>query len=447
MSIATWPNYHDPATFEAFTAATGVAVEVNVFGSNEEMLAKLQAGGTGWDLFVPTNYTISTYQKLGLIDPLDLSKLPNFSQATQSPRFTSEGRSTATTYALPKNWGTTGMAVNTSKIKTKPVTSWKDFFDVAMTEADGRAMVHDYQLTTIGSALVSLGYSFNSIKPEELAKAEELLIKVKPHLFAINSDYQPSMRATDAWMTMCWTNDGAQLNRDMPEIALHARQGWRRDLDRFLRHPEERCRTSRPAMRCSNYLMTPANAVKEHIANGAPTTDSRVLALLAGRRDIEQDRLSGRSIADEARIRRRRDADRSGTRGTDGAVQVGLRMESPHPACHPPSPRWRGEGLPQDKELFSWPGRQEQSLTQETGRTETNQNMPKLTTDRKRQLVDRCARCAGRPVAVRLSRPAVHRHAGLRFRRARAGGRAIRRRLPLPSSPIFPRARRPSGTR
>ena len=47
MSIATWPNYHDPATFDAFTAKTGVAVEVNVFGSNEEMLAKLQAGASG----------------------------------------------------------------------------------------------------------------------------------------------------------------------------------------------------------------------------------------------------------------------------------------------------------------------------------------------------------------------------------------------------------------
>ena len=61
MALATWPNYHDPANFEAFTAATGAAVQVNVFGSNEEMLAKLQAGGTGWDVFVPTNYTISTY--------------------------------------------------------------------------------------------------------------------------------------------------------------------------------------------------------------------------------------------------------------------------------------------------------------------------------------------------------------------------------------------------
>jgi len=216
MSIATWPNYHDPASFDAFTAQTGVAVEVNVFGSNEEMLAKLQAGGTGWDLFVPTNYTISTYQKLGLIDALDLAMLPNFSPSTENLRFTAQGTIDGKTYAVPKNWGTTGMAINSAKLKS-PVTSWKEFFDVAMAEGDGRAMVHDYQLTTIGNALVALGLDFNSVAADDLAKAEKLLVEVKPHLFAINSDYQPGMRATDAWMTMCWTNDGAQLNRDMPE--------------------------------------------------------------------------------------------------------------------------------------------------------------------------------------------------------------------------------------
>jgi spermidine/putrescine-binding protein len=95
MSIATWPDYHDPATFETFTAATGVAVEVNVFGSNEEMLAKLQAGGTGWDLFVPTNYTISTYVKLGLIDALDMAKLPNYSASTETARSRPKAWSTA----------------------------------------------------------------------------------------------------------------------------------------------------------------------------------------------------------------------------------------------------------------------------------------------------------------------------------------------------------------
>ncbi|KKA12118.1 potassium transporter Trk [Sinorhizobium meliloti] len=278
MSIATWPNYHDPATFEAFTAATGVAVEVNVFGSNEEMLAKLQAGGIGWGLFVPTNYTISTYVKLGLIDELDLSKLPNYDASTENARFTNEGIVEGKTYAVPKNWGTTGIAVNSDKIKA-PVASWKDFFEIAMTEADGRAMVHDYQLTTIGNALVSLGFSFNSIKPEELAKAEELLIKVKPHLYAINSDYQPSMRATDAWMTMCWTNDGAQLNRDMPEIKFVLGKDGGEIWSDFYAIPKSAA--NKPAgYALLDYLMTPANAVKEHIANGAPTTDSRVMKLL-----------------------------------------------------------------------------------------------------------------------------------------------------------------------
>ena len=79
---------------ENFTAATGVAVEVNVFGSNEEMLAKLQAGGAGWSLFVPTNYTISTYVAEGLIQRLaaadtarpDQGEQPYFLLGQQRPR-------------------------------------------------------------------------------------------------------------------------------------------------------------------------------------------------------------------------------------------------------------------------------------------------------------------------------------------------------------------------
>jgi len=278
MSIATWPNYHDPATFEAFTAKTGVAVEVNVFGSNEEMLAKLQAGASGWDLFVPTNYTISTYQKLGLIEALDLAKVANFSDATQNQRFTHEGKIDGKTYAVPKNWGTTGIAFNSGKMKAAP-TSWKEFFEVAQGEADGRVMVHDYQLTTIGNALVALGYGFNSIKPDELAKAEELLVKVKPHLFAINSDYQPSMRATDAWMTMCWTNDGAQLNRDMPEITFVLGKDGGEVWCDFYAIPKD-APNKAAGYALLNFLMDPEVAKKEHIFNGAPTTDSRVLALL-----------------------------------------------------------------------------------------------------------------------------------------------------------------------
>ncbi|MDQ0345647.1 ABC transporter substrate-binding protein [Ancylobacter vacuolatus] len=278
LSIATWPNYHDPQTFIDFTTNTGVAVEVNVFGSNEEMLAKLQAGASGWSLFVPTNYTISTYRQLDLIDALDVSKLPNYDAAAQNKRFTAEGEVNGVLCAVPKNWGTTGFAVNTAKL-TKPMTSWKDFFDTAMTTGSGRSMVHDYQLTTIGNALKYYGYSFNSLKPDELAKAEELLLKVKPHLFAISSDYQPAMRSGDAWLTMCWTNDGAQLHRDIPAIDyVLGKEGGEIWTD-FYAIPKD-APNKAAAYALLNYLMDPKVAVKEHIANGAPSTDARVNALL-----------------------------------------------------------------------------------------------------------------------------------------------------------------------
>jgi len=132
LSLCTWPNYHNQANLDQFSKDTGVPIQVTIFGSNEEMLAKLQAGGTGWDVFVPTNYTISTYVKLGLIDPIDLSKLPNFDPSTNDGRFTGEGTVDGKVYAVPKDWGTTGYAVNTKNV-TDDMTTWKQFWDLTQT--------------------------------------------------------------------------------------------------------------------------------------------------------------------------------------------------------------------------------------------------------------------------------------------------------------------------
>ncbi len=280
VALATWPNYHDPANLEAFTQATGAAVDMSVFGSNEEMLAKLQAGGSGWDVFVPTNYTISTYVSENLIEPLDLSKIPNYDAASYNQRFAGPGTIDGVTYAVPKNWGTTGFAVNTAQLggMAKP-TSWKEFFDLTMAEFSGRTMVHDYQLTTIGAALKSFGYSFNSIDAKELADAEALLIAAKPHLFAITSDYQPSMRSGDAWMTICWTGDGKQMNRDMPEIEyVLGKEGGELWSD-FYAIPKGAPHLE-AAYALINDLLDPAVNAKEAMFHGYPTADARVDALM-----------------------------------------------------------------------------------------------------------------------------------------------------------------------
>ncbi|MGR3600463.1 MAG: ABC transporter substrate-binding protein [Heliomarina sp.] len=276
--LATWPNYHDPANFDRFAEKTGAYSQVNVFGSNEEMLAKIQAGGSGWDVFVPTNYAIPTYVDADLIEPLDLSKIPNYDAAAFDPRFAEAGTINGTVYAVPKNWGTTGIAFNSDKTGGV-VDSWKTFFDGARDQFDGRVMVHDYQLTTIGNALVYHGFSFNSVDPAELAQAEKLLIDVKPHLYAISSDYQPAMRNGDAWLTMCWTGDGKQMHTDIPEIGFALGKEGGEIWSDYYAIPKD-APHKEAAYALINFLLDPEVNKAEVLAHGYPVADSRTNAML-----------------------------------------------------------------------------------------------------------------------------------------------------------------------
>jgi spermidine/putrescine transport system substrate-binding protein len=277
LAFSTWPNYHDPANLEAFTTKTGVNIQVNAFGSNEEMLAKLQAGGTGWDVFVPTNYTISNYVALDLIQELDLSRIPYYDAAANNPKFAGPATVNGKLYCVPKKWGTTGFVLNSKKIKSSP-KSWKDFFDVTMGAGSGHTIVHDYQLTTIGAALCALGYSFNSIDANELAEAEALLIESKPHLFAITSDYQPGMRSGDAWMSICWNGDATQLHNDLPEmeyvIATDGGEIW----TDFYAIPKDAPHLD-AAYAFINFMQDPNVQAREAAVHGYAPTDSRAIAL------------------------------------------------------------------------------------------------------------------------------------------------------------------------
>jgi spermidine/putrescine transport system substrate-binding protein len=278
VNFTTWPSYFAQENLDNFTKNTGVKINVAVFGSNEEMLAKLQAGSTGWDVFVPTNYTISTYKDLDLVQPLDLAKLPNYDQASQEQRFTAEGIIDGNVYAVPKDWGTTGFTYNAKAMTQKPA-SWKEFWDLTRNEATGRVMVHDYQLTTIGNALKYFGYSFNSNDPKELADAEKLLIEAKPHLFGINSDYKPSLISGDAWMSVCWTGDAVQLQRDMPEfVYVLAKEGGEIWSD-FYAIPKD-APNIEAAYALIDHLLTPAVNAVEVQAHGYPSTDARTNKLV-----------------------------------------------------------------------------------------------------------------------------------------------------------------------
>jgi spermidine/putrescine transport system substrate-binding protein len=213
LTLATWPNYHDQAVLDEFTASTGVAINVQVYGSTEEMEAKIRAGNSGIDVVVPSNYAIEGWVKDSLIEPLDYGKLPDFVKEDWNPRFMDQAFDKGNAVSIPKNWGTTGIAFRSSKV-SPDVTSWKQFFEVAGTTYEGKTLIVDHQISSFGSAAVAMGYSLNTIDPTEMAAVEQMLTALKPKLFAISSDVQPPLRALDTWLSVAWTGDGVQVGRD-----------------------------------------------------------------------------------------------------------------------------------------------------------------------------------------------------------------------------------------
>jgi spermidine/putrescine transport system substrate-binding protein len=217
LTLATWPNYHDQATLDAFTANTGVAINVAVYGSTEEMEAKIRAGNSGIDVVVPSNYAIEGWVRDNLIEPLDYAKLPNFNRDDWNDLFMDQAFDPGNAVSIPKNWGTTGIAFWSTEV-TPDVTTWKQFFEEAGTKYAGKTLIVDHQISSFGSAAVAMGYSLNTIDPTEMAAVEAMLVALKPKLFAISSDVQPPLRAQDTWLSVAWTGDGVQVGRDNADV-------------------------------------------------------------------------------------------------------------------------------------------------------------------------------------------------------------------------------------
>ena len=285
VTLATWPNYQNMDNIAAFTELTGIDVAVATFGSNEEMMAKMQAGDSGFDVVVPSNYAIEPYVRLGLIQAMDVSKLSNFDASAIDPRFVEVATIDKKLYAVHKNWGTTGFVYNTSRVTENPRTL-KEFFELASGKYSGSSMVLDHQLSTVGSALVSLGHSFNAVDPESLKQVEELLVNLKPHLFSITSSPQPAIRSEDAVLALCWNFDASQMTKDMKNIKYVVAEDGGEVWSDFYAVVKE-SQNPEGAHALINFLIEPNNNVKEFAVTNAPIADSRVMKLLP--KEILQD--------------------------------------------------------------------------------------------------------------------------------------------------------------
>jgi spermidine/putrescine-binding protein len=206
LHLYNWSEYIDPQIFDDFEAEFGVKVIEDTFASNEELLAKLQAGATGYDLIIPSDYMVEIMIDQGLLAPLDKDNIPNISNL--DPFFTDPPFDPGMAYCVPYQWGTTGIGYN-SDVFEEPPDSWAYLFDpdVASQYAGQMSMLNDSR-EAIGAALKYLGYSLNSTDEAQLMEARELLIQQKPWVYAYDSDqFEDLLSADETVLGHGWSGD------------------------------------------------------------------------------------------------------------------------------------------------------------------------------------------------------------------------------------------------
>lgn len=217
LRIFIWEEYIDPSVYRVFEEEFGVRVVEDNYGSNEDMRAKLQAGGALYDLIVPTDYMVGLLSKEGLLLPLDVSHIPNLSYV--APRFRDPPHDPGHRYSIPYQWGLTGIGYNKSQVMPPP-TSWADVFDPARLEPyrNRISMLNDMR-EVIGAALITLGFSPGSTDPQELAQAQALLQRQKPFLAKYDSEaFEDSLASGETVLAQGWSGEIVMAQTQNPEI-------------------------------------------------------------------------------------------------------------------------------------------------------------------------------------------------------------------------------------
>jgi spermidine/putrescine transport system substrate-binding protein len=206
LLMANWVDYSDPANYKDFTQEFGPKVKITGYGSNEELLAKLRAGGSNFDIVAPTGYAVKTMIDQGLALKLNHELLPNLKNLQTA--FTKTEYDPSNEYSVPKDYGITSFYWLTDKLSENPATI-KECFELLKTPKLRNLKVNFLEGGTqvVAIALKALGYSLNSENAKELDRARQLLLDVKPAVDTISSTFIERAQRGEIEFGMGWNGD------------------------------------------------------------------------------------------------------------------------------------------------------------------------------------------------------------------------------------------------
>jgi spermidine/putrescine-binding protein len=213
LNLFVWTEYIPQDMIDCFEKIYNVKVNRDEYSANEEMYAKLAAGGSSYDLVQPTDYIIALMARNNLIQKLDKSKLTvmaNFAPGYLNQKFDPNNE-----YTIPYEAGTDAIVVNTAKVTEVP-KSWADLWK---PEYAGKMVFLDDSRVTIGLTLLTLGYDVNTTDPAQLDEAKAKLAQLVPGIKLFDSDSpKTALIAGDVDLGMTWTFEALAAQQAVPTI-------------------------------------------------------------------------------------------------------------------------------------------------------------------------------------------------------------------------------------
>ena len=273
LNVFNWSAYIDPNTVPRFEAETGVSVRYAVYESNEEMLARVMSGNSGWDIVFPTNYIVKPMLANQLLAPIDHGLLSNLGQIDE--RFQHPEWDPKLEWSVPYMVTAAGIAYN--RKLAPPPHAWADMWDGRLR---GRITMLDDPFDTMGVCLKKLGHSINSSDPGELRAGEGEAIRQKPLLRAyLNAEVRDQLVSGDVLAAHMWNTTAQQAMDASSEIGfVYPAEGYAvyPDSSVILRESTRQ----ELAHRFINFLLRPDIAAANALAARTTTTNAGARKLL-----------------------------------------------------------------------------------------------------------------------------------------------------------------------
>lgn len=212
MNVFSWSDYLPPHAIADFQKKYGIEVIYDTFASNEALLARMAAGSSDYDVIVPSSYAVPKLRGLGLLKPIDKSRIPNIKNLMG--RFTQMSFDPGGHYTVPYTFGTTGIGYNAAAFAAAgvaPPEDWECFWDKRFK---GRITLLEDERETIGFAMKRRGHTYNTVDPKAITQAVSDLIEQKPLTMCYTSDQVIIYLASgDSQLSLSFSGDAHQSAR------------------------------------------------------------------------------------------------------------------------------------------------------------------------------------------------------------------------------------------